>query len=171
VAVAYNQWTQFEDFPKFMEGVESVEQIDDERMHWVANIAGKRLEWDAHIREQVPDRRIAWLSDDGKEIGGEVDFEPITDGTRIHVRMGYQSEGLLENAGAVFGFDSRRVQKDLRRFKEFIESRGIETGGWRGEIGTEGRDQGMGRGPMGAEPDALGQRPPAPRDATPPGEF
>jgi uncharacterized membrane protein len=135
VSTAYNQWTQFEEFPKFMEGVESIKQIDDTRLHWVAEIGGKREEWDAEILEQVPDRKIAWRALDGHQNSGTVTFEPLGDNqTRINVLMEHETEGLTEALGSALGMDSRRVKGDLERFKELVESRGVESGAWRGEV-------------------------------------
>ena len=134
VSTAYNQWTQFEDFPLFMEGVDHVEQRDDTRLHWVATIAGKKNEWDAKILEQHPDRQISWISEDGKKTRGTVTFEPTGESeTLIRLSMSYQADP-LEAVGSVAGLDQRRVRGDLERFKELIESRGAETGAWRGEI-------------------------------------
>jgi uncharacterized membrane protein len=136
LSTAYNQWTQFEEFPKFMQGVEDVRQVDDTHLHWVAQVAGKREEWDAEITEQKPDDRIAWRST-GADHGqaGVVTFHRLSDGdTRVTVQMEWQPEGLLERAGSVIGYDRRRVRGDLRRFKHLIESRGEETGSWRGEV-------------------------------------
>jgi uncharacterized membrane protein len=138
VSTAYNQWTQFEDFPLFMEGVEHVEQRDDTRLHWVATVAGRRAEWDAKIVEQHPDREISWISEDGKETRGTVRFEPRGEAkTSIQFTMSYKPEGLGEEIGSSAGLDERRVRGDLERFKELIESRGAETGAWRGEITTQ----------------------------------
>jgi uncharacterized membrane protein len=134
VQTAYNQWTQFEDFPQFMEGVERVQQLDDKRLHWVAEVGGKKTEWDAEITHQEPDRRIAWRATDGKPNAGDVTFEPVNGKTRINVHMEFEPEGTKEKAGSALGFDSRQVKKDLERFKDFIENRGTETGAWRGEI-------------------------------------
>jgi uncharacterized membrane protein len=134
VRVAYNQWTQFEDFPKFMEGVKSVKQLDDKHLHWRANIGGKEEEWNADITEQVPDQRIAWHSTSGAPNAGLVTFHPMDGHTRITLRLDYDPQGVVENAGDAMGFVGRRVEGDLKRFKEFIESRGTSTGGWRGEI-------------------------------------
>jgi uncharacterized membrane protein len=135
VQTAYNQWTQFEEFPRFMEGVESVKQLDDTRLHWVANVAGERKEWDARITEQVPDQRIAWRSEGGEFTAGTVSFQPLgADHTRVTVRIEYEPEGITEKAGDMLGFVSRRVEGDLERFKDFIESRGQETGAWRGTV-------------------------------------
>jgi uncharacterized membrane protein len=135
VPTAYNQWTQFEEFPRFMEGVESVTQTDDTHLHWVAEIAGKRHEWDAEISEQRPDERIAWHSIDGKTNSGVVTFHRIDDTTtRIMVQMEWEPEGVTEKLGSATGADEARVRGDLERFKEMIESRGVETGAWRGEV-------------------------------------
>ena len=110
VSVSYNQWTQFEDFPLFMEGVEHVQQLDDTRLHWVADVAGKKAEWDAKILEQHPDRQISWISEDGKKTRGTVTFEPISeDKTRIRISMSYQADP-IETVGSAAGLDSRRVQ-------------------------------------------------------------
>jgi uncharacterized membrane protein len=135
VSTAYNQWTQFEDFPRFMEGVESVKQIDDTHLHWVAEIGGERREWDAEITEQQPDARIAWKATGGHGNSGVVTFKPVEqNSTLITVRMEYVTEGLKEQLGSAVGADSRRVKGDLERFEEFVESRGRETGAWRGEV-------------------------------------
>jgi uncharacterized membrane protein len=135
VSTAYNQWTQFEDFPLFMEGVDHVQQLDDTRLHWVATIAGKRAEWDAKILEQHPDRQISWISEDGKKTRGTVTFEPRGESkTLVRLSMSYQAEGPAEALGSAAGLDTRRVQGDLQRLKELIESRGVESGAWRGEV-------------------------------------
>lgn len=132
---AYNQWTQFEDFPQFMEGVHQVEQLDDRHLHWHAEVGGEEIEWDAEITEQIPDSRIAWQSIDGPENSGLVSFEPTLDGnTRVTVQMEYEPEGFMENVGDMLGVTTRRVHNDLQHFKEMIESRGHETGGWQGTI-------------------------------------
>ena len=134
VGVAYNQWTQFEDFPLFMEGVDHVQQLDDTRLHWVASVASKRAEWDAKILEQHPDRQISWISEDGKKTRGTVSFEPQGEKkTLVRLSMSYQA-GPLETVGSAAGLDTRRVQGDLQRFKDLIESRGQESGAWRGEV-------------------------------------
>jgi len=134
VSTAYNQWTQFEDFPLFMEGVDHVQQLDDTRLHWVATVAGKKAEWDAKILEQHPDRQISWISEDGKKTRGTVSFEPRGESkTLVRLSMSYQADP-LEAVGSVAGLDSRRVKGDLGRFKELIESRGTESGAWRGEV-------------------------------------
>jgi uncharacterized membrane protein len=135
VSAAYNQWTQFEDFPLFMEGVDHVQQKDDTRLHWVATVAGKTNEWDAKILEQHPDKQISWISEDGKKTRGTVSFEPVGESkTRIRLSMSYQAEGLKEALGSAAGLDQRRVRGDLDRFKELIEGRGAESGAWRDEV-------------------------------------
>ena len=135
VSTAYNQWTQFEEFPQFMDNVESVKQLDDRHLHWSAEIAGTRHEWDAEITYQDPDRHIAWKATDGKDNAGSVRFEPLGDDrTRITVRMTWETEGVKETLGETLGADDRGVKADLRRFKALVESRGSETGAWRGEL-------------------------------------
>ena len=135
---AYNQWTQFEDFSKFMEGVESVKQIDDKRLHWIAEIGGKRREWDAKIVEQAPDQRIAWKSTAGEMHSGVVTFHTLDDNRcRIMLQMEYDPKDFAEKAADALGLVRHRVKGDLERFKEFIEERGKETGAWRGEISQE----------------------------------
>jgi carbon monoxide dehydrogenase subunit G len=135
VRTVYNQWTQFEDFPRFMEGVEEVRQLDETHLHWRAKIGGKEKEWDAEIVEQVPDRRIAWRSTGGAPNAGTVEFEPEgSDRTRVKLAMDYEPEGAVEKVGDAVGVPSRRIEEDLERFKQFIESRGSETGQWRGEV-------------------------------------
>jgi uncharacterized membrane protein len=135
VRTAYNQWTQFEEFPQFMEGVESVQQIDDTHLLWTAEVAGEREEWQAEITEQLPDERVAWKATSGKENAGVVTFHRLSDTrTKVMVQLDFEAEGLKEKVGSALGADSRRVKGDLERFKEFIESRGAETGAWRGEV-------------------------------------
>jgi uncharacterized membrane protein len=135
VSTAYNQWTQFEEFPSFMDGIESVTQLDDTHLRWVAEIAGKKHEWKAEITEQKPDERVAWRAEDGKTNAGVVTFHRIDDTkTRIMVQMDWEPEGAVESAGAAVGADDRRVKGDLERFKQLIESRGQESGAWRGEV-------------------------------------
>jgi uncharacterized membrane protein len=131
----YNQWTQFEEFPRFMEGVKSVKQVDDTRLHWVAEIAGKEKQWTAKIIEQIPDHRIAWESESGEFTSGVVSFQSLNPNrTRVSLEIAYDPKGFMENAGDAIGVVSRRIEGDLKRFKEFIENRGQETGGWRGTI-------------------------------------
>jgi uncharacterized membrane protein len=135
VSTAYNQWTQFEDFPLFMEGVDHVQQIDDTHLRWAATVAGRTAQWEAKILEQHPDRQISWISEDGKKTRGTVTFEPRGDGQAlVRLSMSYQAEGPAEALGSAAGLDARRVRGDLERFKELVESRGSETGGWRGEV-------------------------------------
>ena len=135
LSTAYNQWTQFEDFPLFMEGVDDVRQIDDTTLHWVANVAGKRAEWDAKILHQEPDSKITWESLDGRETRGTVRFGEAGPGrTVIRLAMGYRPDGMVETVGSAAGLDRRRVRGDLTRFKELIEAQGVESGAWRGEV-------------------------------------
>jgi uncharacterized membrane protein len=135
VSVAYNQWTQFEEFPQFMDGVESVTQLDDRRLHWVAEIAGARREWDAEIVDQEPDRRIAWRSIDGTGNAGVVTFQALdANRTRITLDLDVEPQDWVEKIGDKLGFVSKQSEGDLKRFKDFIESRGRETGAWRGEV-------------------------------------
>lgn len=135
LSAVYNQWTQFEEFPQFMEGVEEVKQMDDKRLFWKAEIAGKTKEWHAEIFEQIPDERIAWRSMTGAKNSGMVNFVDLGGGnTRVSLKLNYDPEGAIENLGDAMGLVSKRVKGDLERFKEFIERRGRETGGWRGEI-------------------------------------
>jgi uncharacterized membrane protein len=148
LSAVYNQWTQFEDFPQFMEGVKEVRQIDDKRLHWVAEIAGKRKEWDAEIFEQIPDSTIAWRSMSGAKNSGQVSFAPMgNNATKVCLKLNYDPEGALENMVDALGVVGRRVEGDLERFKKFIQTRRHETGSWRGEIHKrevvpDGRQQG-----------------------------
>src|SRR5215213_5032279 len=126
---AYNQWTQFEAFPSFMEGVESVTQLDDRHLRWVAEIGGEKREWQAEIVDQEPNRRVAWRATDGKDNAGTVTFQLIDQTTtRVEVQMQWEPDGMKEKAGSMVGMDDRRVKGDLERFKEMIESRGVESG-------------------------------------------
>jgi uncharacterized membrane protein len=135
VRVAYDRWTQFEDFPKFMDGVERVVQLDDKRLHWTASVAGQKKEWDAEIVDQTPDTRIAWKSTDGTENAGAVLFRTTGVGeTEVTLRIDAEPEGPVETAGDALGFLRRRVHGDLERFKEDVEHRGGNGQGWRGEI-------------------------------------
>jgi uncharacterized membrane protein len=132
---AYNQWTQFEDFPEFMDGIEHVEQLDDRRLRWTANIAGKEETWDAEIYQQLQDEKIAWRATSGADNEGEVYFRRIDDDQcEVLLTLDYEPHGVIQAAGDLLGFVRRRVEGDLKRFKAFIESRGRETGGWRGDI-------------------------------------
>ena len=136
VSTAYNQWTQFEEFPHFMSGVEQVRQEGDTHLFWKANIAGKDVEWEAEITEQKPDSRIAWKSTTGAHNAGVVTFQPEGDSsTRVNLSLEYEPQGLAENVGSSLGLVESRIEGDLEKFKEFIESRGTETGAWRGEVG------------------------------------
>ena len=134
VSAAYDQWTQFEMFPQFMEGGVAVRQVDDKHVHWIAEIAGERQEWDAEIVRQEPDRVIEWRSTGGLRNSGRVDFAPTDSGARVTVSMEYEPEGMKESAGALFGVDGGQVEDDLERFKELVEAREVTTGGWRGEV-------------------------------------
>jgi uncharacterized membrane protein len=139
VHTAYNQWTQFEEFPQFMEGVEAVRQLDDRHLHWVADFGGTRHEWDAEITEQRPDERVAWRNTDGKDNAGVVTFHKLDESrSRVMVQLDFVPEGIKEKLGDAMGAPDRRVKGDLERFKEMIEARGTETGAWRGEVPREG---------------------------------
>ncbi|HEX6564903.1 MAG TPA: DUF2382 domain-containing protein [Chthoniobacterales bacterium] len=147
----YNQWTQFEEFPRFMEGIEEVRQDDDKRLFWRASVGGKLKEWEAEITNQVPDERIAWKSTDGSMNSGTVTFSPVSlDRTKVTATIEYEPEGFLEKTGDALGLPSGRVQSDLERFRSFIEERGRETGGWRGEI-SEDTTPHLGTGPSTSE--------------------
>ncbi|MCS0638468.1 SRPBCC family protein [Streptomyces sp. LP05-1] len=136
VRTAYNQWTQFESFPAFMEGVERIEQLDDKLTHWVTKVNGAQREFDARITEQIPDERVAWTTVDGEaRQAGVVTFHRIDDNTtKVMLQMDFDPEGFAETVGDKLGFVKRQVAGDLKRFKSFIESRGGETGAWRGEV-------------------------------------
>jgi uncharacterized membrane protein len=135
VSTAYNQWTQFEEFPRFMEGVKSVTQIDETHLHWAAEVAGKEKEWDAEITEQHPDERVAWRATSGAQNAGVVTFHRLDDRTtRVTLQLDVEPEGPIETVGTALGFLQRRVKGDLERFKEFIEARGRESGAWRGVV-------------------------------------
>ena len=135
VRTVYNQWTQFEEFPRFMDGVKEVRQIDDTHVHWHAEIWGRDKEWDAEITEQEPDQRVSWKSVSGAANAGTVRFQPIdANRTRVRLTMGYEPEGAVEKTGDALGVMSGRVENTLEQFKKFIEERGRETGGWRGEV-------------------------------------
>ena len=135
VRTAYNQWTQFEEFPRFMEGVEEVRQLTDTRLHWKTKIAGVEREFEAEITEQHPDHRIAWHSVAGSGHAGVVTFHRLTEDTsRIMLQLDSEPEGAVEKVGDALGILKRRVKGDLERFKEMIESRGAETGAWRGDV-------------------------------------
>jgi uncharacterized membrane protein len=140
VTTAYNQWTQFETFPNFMEGVEEIRQVDDTHTHWKIKVAGATREFDATITEQNPDERIAWRSDDGPDHAGVVTFHRLDDKrTRVTAQMDIDPEGFVENVADKLGILDQRVKGDMTRFKEFIESRGgNETGAWRGDVDRPG---------------------------------
>ena len=135
VSTVYNQWTQFEDFPYFMEGVKEVRQLDDAHLHWSAEVAGKDVEWDAEITEQIPDERIAWRSREGAKNAGVVTFHRLSDSkSKVMLQMEYDPDGVVEKVGDAAGVVSQRVLGDLERFKQYIESRRQETGAWRGTV-------------------------------------
>jgi len=139
VSTAYNQWTQFESFPEFMSGVESVTQLTDTTNHWVTKIGGVKREFDTEIVEQRPDERIAWRSVDGKSHAGVVTFTRLdANNTRVTVRFEWAPETFAEKAGAALNIDDLQVKADMQKFKKFIESRGAETGAWRGEVDDSG---------------------------------
>ena len=138
VRKAYDQWTQFEEFPKFMDNVEQIRQLDDRHLHWVAEIGGSRHEWDAEITEQLPDERVAWRNTDGKDNAGVVTFHKLDDErSRIMVQIDFVPEGIKEKVGSALNAPDRQVKADLERFKELVEGGGA-TGGWRGEVPREG---------------------------------
>ena len=136
VSVAYNQWTQFESFPHFLDEVVSITQIDDTHNHWVVNVGGAEREFDAEITEQHPDERVAWRSIGGEtEHAGVVTFHKLDENTtRVTAQIDWDPQGLLEKVGALVGAGSHAVKKDLDNFKEFIEGRGSATGAWRGDV-------------------------------------
>jgi len=135
VETAYNQWTQFEEFPRFMEGIDEVRQPDDTHLHWVASSGGRRREWDAEISEQRPDERIAWHATSGKRNAGVVTFHRIGDErSKVMVQLDFEPEGLRESLGSMVGLDRRRIRGDLERFSELVELRGGESGAWRGTV-------------------------------------
>ena len=139
ITTAYDQWTQFESFPQFMDGVQEIRQIDDTHNHWVIKVAGVTREFDATITEQHPEERIAWRADDGPNHAGVVTFHRLDDNkTRVTAQLDIDPEGFVENVADKAGILDRRVKGDMKRFKEFIESRGSETGGWRGDVQRPG---------------------------------
>ena len=145
VGTAYNQWTQFEDFPRFMGGIKSVKQLEDDRLEWVAEIAGVRRQWTARILEQVPDRKVAWAATEGATNAGAVTFEDVGGGqTSVHLTLEYEPEGLLETVGDKLNVVENRAEADLDRFKAFIEAEGYATGAWRGSV-----NEGVGAGTPG----------------------
>lgn len=135
VSTAYNQWTQFEEFPRFMDSVREVRQIDDTHLHWRADVAGKEEQWDCEITEQIPDKRIAWRSTSGVRNAGVVTFHKVSDAaTRITLQMDYAPESFIEQVGDTLGAVRMQTRGNLKRFKEMIENRGTETGAWRGSV-------------------------------------
>jgi len=140
IRTAYDQWTQFESFPQFMNGVQRITQLDDRHTHWVTKVGGVEREFDAEITEQHPEERVAWRSTSGETThAGVVTFHKISDTTtRVMVQLDWEPEGVVEKVGAAVGVDDRQVTADVKRFKEFIESRGTETGAWRGDVPREG---------------------------------
>jgi uncharacterized membrane protein len=135
VREVYNQWTQFEEFPRFMEGVTSVEQLSDTELRWDAEIGGVHRTWDATIVRQEPDQVVAWAATDGATNAGSVSFEPVgEDRTKVELRMDFEPNGVVESVGDLLGFVGRRAEGDLERFREFIEERANPTGGWRGTV-------------------------------------
>jgi uncharacterized membrane protein len=138
VRTAYNQWTQFQEFPRFMEGVEDVAQLDDTHLRWRGDVGGKSEEWETEITEQIPDERVAWKTTKGTGPHGVVTFHRLEDQrSKVTVQMDYEPEGMTEKLGSAVGLDSRRVKGDLERFRDMIEERGRETGAWRGEVRQE----------------------------------
>jgi uncharacterized membrane protein len=137
VSTAYNQWTQFESFPEFMDGVREVRQMGDTDLHWVVEIAGVERQWNAEVTEQIPDERVAWTSRDGAGNSGVVTFHRLDEGsTRVMLQLEFEPHGVVEHVGASLGFVAREARHDLKRFKTFIEARGHETGAWRGNVET-----------------------------------
>ncbi len=135
VSMAYNQWTQFESFPEFMEGVDEVRQLNDTRLHWVTKVGGNTREFDATITEQHPDERVAWKSDSGPNHAGVITFHRLGEGTtRVTAQMDIDPDGFVETVADKLGLIDKRIEGDMARFKEFIERRGQETGAWRGDV-------------------------------------
>lgn len=157
VSVAYNQWTQFEEFPHFMGGVKSVKQLSDDRLEWVAEIAGVRRQWQARILEQIPDRKVSWAATEGATNAGSVSFEDLGGGqTSVQLSLEYEPEGMVEKVGDKLNVVDKQAENDLNRFKAFIEDEGYATGAWRGTVsegaraGTPGVDAAAGsRGDSG----------------------
>jgi len=139
VSTAYNQWTQFEDFPQFMNGITSVSHLSDDRLQWVAQIAGVKRQWEAKILQQVPDEKVAWAATSGATNAGEVRFEDVGGGqTSVHLSLEYEPEGLVEKVGDKLNVVDNQAEGDLERFKAFIESEGYATGAWRGSVNPDG---------------------------------
>ena len=147
VSTAYNQWTQFEEFPRFMGGVSEVRQLDDQKLHWVAQIGGVKREWQAQILEQIPDEKVAWAATEGATNAGAVYFTPSGSGsTLVRLSLEYEPEGLVEKAGDALNIVEKQAESDLEKFKQYIESRGSESGSWRGGV-----NEGAGVGTPGVE--------------------
>jgi uncharacterized membrane protein len=145
-STAYNQWTQFEEFPRFMQHVERVRQIDDRHLHWEAKMAGKKVEWDAEIVEQIPDKRIAWRSTSGAHHAGVVTFHRLADDQcRVMLQLEWEPYGADEKVGSFIGLPQSQISEDLDRFAGYLEQRGRETGAWRGRVPTseEARERGQ----------------------------
>lgn len=153
VRVAYDQWTQFESFPQFMEGVERVVQLDDKTLEWTASIAGKTKHWRAEILEQRPDQVVSWRATEGAQNDGAVRFEPLgLDRTRVSLQLDVEPDGLVEKAGDALGIVERRVKGDLERYRDFVEGRGQATGAWRGNVeGGVVEDDGHGSSGSGSD--------------------
>ncbi|TSD93651.1 SRPBCC family protein [Skermania sp. ID1734] len=135
VSTVYNQWTQFEEFPIFMDGVEEVKQLDDTHLHWVVKVGTGRREFDATITEQNPDERVAWHSDNGPNHGGVVTFHRLdASTTRVTAQMDIDPDGFVEKAADKLGILNLRVKGDLDRFRHFLEERDNESGAWRGNV-------------------------------------
>ena len=134
VRTVYNQWTQFEEFPQFMNGVTSVTQLGDDRMQWVAEIAGIKRQWEARVLEQVPDQKVSWAATEGATNAGQVTFEDLGGRTRVHLFLEYEPEGLVEKVGDKLNVVENQAEGDLDRFKAFVESEGYATGAWRGTV-------------------------------------
>ena len=137
VSVAYNQWTQFEEFPHFMGGVKSVKQLSDNKLEWTAEIAGVRRQWQARILEQIPDQKVAWAATEGATNAGSVTFEDLGGGqTSVQLTLEYEPEGMVEKVGDKLNVVDKQAESDLNRFKAFIEDEGYATGAWRGTVGA-----------------------------------
>jgi|SRR5690606_18338928 len=145
LSVVYNQWTQFEEFPRFMDGVKDVRQLDETHVRWHAELFGKDKEWEAEITEQVPDERISWKSISGDAPNaGTVRFEAIGPSrTRVRLAMAYEPQGVAENVGDALGLLGTRVQSSVDNFKRYIEEKGASDGGWRGTVHDSKPQPGM----------------------------
>ena len=139
ITTVYNQWTQFEDFPLFMEGVDEVTQLDDRHLHWKVSIAGVHREFDATITEQIPEVRVAWKADGDVRHAGVVDFHRVEDRrTNVSLQLEMEPQGLVEHVGDSLGVVERRATGDLKRFRLLVEKNQEATGSWRGEVPREG---------------------------------